>query len=86
MSKGGKEQSSKGHSLPREPNSKRFRFIEEHGSDFPTTHPCLVLDVSEKALRAYPSRPTAAKRHDRSDAHQETILASALAVTADREL
>lgn len=34
----------------------RFRFIEEHGCDFPTNRLCQVLDVSERGKRAYRSR------------------------------
>ena len=43
----------------------RFRFIEEHGRDFPTNRLCKVLDVSERGLRAYRSRP--ASQRQRTD-------------------
>ena len=43
----------------------RFRFIEEHGRDFPTNRLCQVLDVSERGLRAYRSRP--ASQRQRTD-------------------
>ena len=42
----------KGHGLLREPKAMRFRFIEEHGHEFPTNRLCKVLDVSERGLRA----------------------------------
>lgn len=35
----------------------RFRFIEEHGLDFPLNRLFQVLDVGERGLRAYRSRP-----------------------------
>lgn len=35
----------------------RFRFIEEHSHEFPTNRLCQVLDVSDRGLRAYRSRP-----------------------------
>ena len=43
----------------------RFRFIEEHGREFPTNRLCQVLDVSERGLRAYRSRP--ASQRQRAD-------------------
>lgn len=43
----------------------RFRFIEEHGRDFPVNRLCQVLDVSERGLRAYRSRP--ASQRQRTD-------------------
>ena len=43
----------------------RFRFIEEHGSDFPTNRLCNVVGVSARGLRAFRSRP--ASRRQRSD-------------------
>lgn len=43
----------------------RFRFIEEHGRDFPTNRLCQVLDVSERGFRAYRSRP--ASQRQRAD-------------------
>ena len=43
----------------------RFRFIEEHVRDFPTNRLCKVLDVSERGLRAYRSRP--ASQRQRTD-------------------
>ncbi|MFC6636619.1 IS3 family transposase [Sulfitobacter sediminilitoris] len=55
----------KGHGLLREPKAMRFRFIEEHGRDFPTNRLCQVLDVSERGLRAYRSRP--ASQRQRTD-------------------
>ncbi|MFC6640009.1 IS3 family transposase [Sulfitobacter sediminilitoris] len=55
----------KGHDLLREPKAMRFRFIEEHGRDFPTNRLCQVLDVSERGLRAYRSRP--ASQRQRTD-------------------
>ncbi|MFC6638967.1 IS3 family transposase [Sulfitobacter sediminilitoris] len=53
------------HGLLREPKAMRFRFIEEHGRDFPTNRLCQVLDVSERGLRAYRSRP--ASQRQRTD-------------------
>ncbi|WP_127563095.1 IS3 family transposase [Nioella ostreopsis] len=55
----------KGHGLLREPKAMRFRFIEEHGGEFPTNRLCKVLDVSERGLRAYRSRP--ASQRQRTD-------------------
>lgn len=43
----------------------RFRFIEEHGREFPTNRLCKVLDVSERGLRAYRNRP--ASHRQRTD-------------------
>ena len=43
----------------------RFRFIEEHRNQFPTTHLCRVMDVSARGLRAFRNRP--ASRRQRSD-------------------
>lgn len=43
----------------------RFRFIEEHGCEFPTNRLCQVLDVSARSLRAYRSRP--ASQRQRTD-------------------
>ena len=43
----------------------RFRFIEEHGCEFPTNRLCQVLDVSERGLRAFRSRP--ASQRQRTD-------------------
>ena len=43
----------------------RFRFIEEHGREFSTNRLCQVLDVSERGLRAYRSRP--ASQRQRAD-------------------
>lgn len=43
----------------------RFRFIEEHGCEFPTNRLCQVLDVSECGLRAFRSRP--ASQRQRTD-------------------
>ncbi|CUH78786.1 hypothetical protein TRM7557_02040 [Tritonibacter multivorans] len=43
----------------------RFRFIEEHGCDYPTNRLCQVLDVSERGLRSYRSRP--ASQRQRTD-------------------
>jgi len=43
----------------------RFRFIEEHGRDFPINRLCQVLDVSARGLRAYRSRP--ASHRQRTD-------------------
>lgn len=43
----------------------RFRFIEEHGRGFPTNRLCKVLEVSERGLRAYRSRP--ASRRQRTE-------------------
>ena len=40
----------------------RFRFIEEHGREFPTNRLCQVLDVSERGLRAYRSRPASPRQ------------------------
>jgi hypothetical protein len=39
-----------------------FRFIEEHGREFPTNRLCKVLDVSERGLRAYRSRPASQRQ------------------------
>ena len=43
----------------------RFRFIQEHGCEFPTNRLCQVLDVSEPGLRAFRSRP--ASQRQRTD-------------------
>ena len=43
----------------------RFRFIEEHRSDFPASRLCDVVGVSARGLRAFRSRP--ASRRQRSD-------------------
>ena len=43
----------------------KFRFIEEHRSDFPTNRLCDVVGVSMRGLRAFRSRP--ASRRQRSD-------------------
>jgi putative transposase len=43
----------------------RFRFIEEHRSDFPANRLCNVVGVSARGLRAFRSRP--ASRRQRSD-------------------
>ena len=43
----------------------RFRFIEEHGRAFPVNRLCQVLEVSERGLRAYRSRP--ASHRQRTD-------------------
>ena len=40
----------------------RFRFIEEHGHDFPINRLCQVLDVSSRGLRAYRSRPASQRQ------------------------
>ncbi len=40
----------------------RFRFIEEHGREFPTNRLCKVLDVSERGLRAYRCRPASLRQ------------------------
>lgn len=43
----------------------KFSFIEEYGRDFPTSHLCKVLDVSERGLRVYRSRtPSQRQRTD----------------------
>ena len=43
----------------------RFRFIEEHRDAFCANRMCAVLDVSERGLRAYGSRP--ASQRQRTD-------------------
>jgi len=43
----------------------RFRFIEEHTETFSAKRMCDVLDVSERGLRAYRSRP--ASQRQRAD-------------------
>lgn len=43
----------------------RFKFIEEHRSDFPASRLCDVVGVSARGLRAFRSRP--ASRRQRSD-------------------
>lgn len=43
----------------------RFRFIEEHGCEFPINRLCQVLDVSSRGLRAYRRRP--ASQRQRTD-------------------
>ncbi len=43
----------------------RFRFIEEHGHEFPINRLCKVLDVSTRGLRAYRCRP--ASQRQRTD-------------------
>ena len=53
------------HNLLREPKAMRFRFIEEHGHEFPANRLCQVLDVSSRGLRAYRSRP--ASQRQRTD-------------------
>ena len=40
----------------------RFRFIEEHGREFPTIRLCQVPDVSERGSRAYRSRPASQRQ------------------------
>jgi hypothetical protein len=40
----------------------RFRFIEEHGREFPINRLCRVLDVSERGLRAYRNRPVSQRQ------------------------
>jgi len=54
-----------GHSLLREPKAMRFRFTEEHCRDVPTSRLCRVMNVSERVLRDYRSRP--ASRGQRTD-------------------
>ncbi len=41
-----------GHSLLRETKAMRFRFIEEHCTEFPTARVCHVMDVSSRGLSA----------------------------------
>ena len=43
----------------------RFRFVEEHSTDFPATRLCHVVGVSPRGLRAFRSRP--ASHRQRSD-------------------
>ncbi len=43
----------------------RFRFIEEHQDSFQTARLCRVMDVSERGLRAFRSRPASLRQ--RSD-------------------
>jgi putative transposase len=54
-----------GHPVLRGPKVMRFRFIEEHGHDFPINRLCQVLDVSSRGLRAYRSCP--ASQRQRTD-------------------
>ena len=43
----------------------RFKFIDEHRDAFCANRMCVVLDVSERGLRAYRSRP--ASQRQRTD-------------------
>ncbi len=49
----------------RGPKAMRFRFVEEHSTDFPATRLCHVVGVSPRGLRAFRSRP--ASHRQRSD-------------------
>ena len=49
--------SKKRNAVLRGSTSMRFRFIEEHQNSFQTARLCRVMDVSERGLRAFRSRP-----------------------------